>query len=40
MTANTTRLSAAEIANAVAELAGVRLRETPMTPPRVKKALG
>ena len=28
------------IANAVAELSGVRLRETPMTPERVKKALG
>jgi isoquinoline 1-oxidoreductase beta subunit len=28
------------IANAVAELAGVRLRQTPMTPERVKKALG
>jgi isoquinoline 1-oxidoreductase beta subunit len=28
------------IANAVAELTGVRLRETPMTPDRVKKALG
>jgi isoquinoline 1-oxidoreductase subunit beta len=28
------------IANAVAELTGVRLRETPMTPERVKKALG
>ncbi|HEU5274688.1 MAG TPA: molybdopterin cofactor-binding domain-containing protein [Xanthobacteraceae bacterium] len=28
------------IANAIAELTGVRLRETPMTPERVKKALG
>jgi len=28
------------IANAVAALSGVRLRETPMTPERVKKALG
>ena len=28
------------IANAVAELTGVRLRDTPMTPDRVKKALG
>jgi isoquinoline 1-oxidoreductase beta subunit len=28
------------IANAVAEITGVRLRETPMTPDRVKKALG
>jgi len=28
------------IANAVADLTGVRLRETPMTPERVKKALG
>jgi isoquinoline 1-oxidoreductase subunit beta len=28
------------IANAVAELAGVRLRETPMTPERVRKAGG
>jgi isoquinoline 1-oxidoreductase beta subunit len=28
------------IANAVAELTGVRLRDTPMTPERVKKALG
>ncbi len=35
-----TPLVAPVIANAVAELAGVRLRETPMTPPRVKKALG
>jgi isoquinoline 1-oxidoreductase beta subunit len=35
-----TPLVAPAIANAVAELAGVRLRETPMTPPRVKKALG
>jgi len=35
-----TPLVAPAIANAVAELAGVRLRETPMTPQRVKKALG
>jgi isoquinoline 1-oxidoreductase beta subunit len=35
-----TPLVAPAIANAVAELAGVRLRETPMTPERVKKALG
>ena len=35
-----TPLVAPAIANAVAELAGVRLRETPMTPLRVKKALG
>jgi isoquinoline 1-oxidoreductase beta subunit len=28
------------IANAVADITGVRLRETPMTPDRVKKALG
>ena len=35
-----TPLMAPAIANAVAELAGVRLRETPMTPDRVKKALG
>jgi isoquinoline 1-oxidoreductase subunit beta len=35
-----TPLVAPAIANAVAELAGVRLRETPMTPDRVKKALG
>jgi isoquinoline 1-oxidoreductase beta subunit len=28
------------IGNAVARLTGVRLRETPMTPERVKKALG
>jgi isoquinoline 1-oxidoreductase beta subunit len=34
-----TPLVAPAIANAVAELAGVRLRETPMTPLRVKKAL-
>jgi isoquinoline 1-oxidoreductase subunit beta len=35
-----TPLVAPAIANAVAELAGVRLRETPMTPQRVKTALG
>jgi len=35
-----TPLVAPAIANAVAELAGVRLRETPMTSERVKKALG
>ena len=35
-----TPLVAPAIANAVAELAGVRLRETPMTAQRVKKALG
>jgi isoquinoline 1-oxidoreductase subunit beta len=35
-----TPLVAPAIANAVAELSGVRLRETPMTPDRVKKALG
>jgi isoquinoline 1-oxidoreductase subunit beta len=35
-----TPLVAPAIANAVAELAGVRLRETPMTLQRVKKALG
>jgi isoquinoline 1-oxidoreductase beta subunit len=35
-----TPLVAPAIANAVAELAGVRLRETPMTPERVKRALG
>jgi isoquinoline 1-oxidoreductase subunit beta len=35
-----TPLVAPAIANAVAELAGVRLRQTPMTPQRVKKALG
>jgi isoquinoline 1-oxidoreductase beta subunit len=35
-----TPLVAPAIANAVAELSGVRLRETPMTPQRVKKALG
>jgi isoquinoline 1-oxidoreductase beta subunit len=35
-----TPLVAPAIANAVAELAGVRLRETPMTPQRVKRALG
>jgi isoquinoline 1-oxidoreductase subunit beta len=28
------------VANAVARLTGVRLREPPMTPERVKKALG
>ena len=28
------------IANAVAQLVGVRLRHTPMTPDRVKQALG
>jgi isoquinoline 1-oxidoreductase beta subunit len=35
-----TPLVAPAIANAVADLAGVRLRETPMTPERVRKALG
>jgi isoquinoline 1-oxidoreductase subunit beta len=35
-----TPLVAPAIANAVAELTGVRLRHTPMTPERVKKALG
>jgi isoquinoline 1-oxidoreductase beta subunit len=35
-----TPLVAPAIANAVAELTGVRLRETPMTPNRVKRALG
>src|SRR5262249_20878537 len=35
-----TPLMAPAIANAVARLTGVRLRETPMTPERVKKALG
>jgi isoquinoline 1-oxidoreductase beta subunit len=35
-----TPLVAPAIANAVAELTGVRLRETPMTPDRVKRALG
>jgi isoquinoline 1-oxidoreductase beta subunit len=35
-----TPLVAPAIANAVAELAGVRLRHTPMTPDRVKQALG
>jgi len=35
-----TPLMAPAIANAVAQLTGVRLRETPMTPERVKKALG
>lgn len=35
-----TPLVAPAIANAIAELAGVRLRQTPMTPQRVKKALG
>jgi isoquinoline 1-oxidoreductase beta subunit len=34
-----TPLVAPAIANAVAQLTGVRLRETPMTPDRVKKAL-
>jgi isoquinoline 1-oxidoreductase beta subunit len=34
-----TALVAPAIANAVAELTGVRLRETPMSPDRVKKAL-
>ena len=35
-----TPLVAPAIANAAAELTGVRLRETPMSPDRVKKALG
>jgi isoquinoline 1-oxidoreductase beta subunit len=35
-----TPLVAPAIANAVAELAGVRLRQTPMTPQRVKRAIG
>ena len=35
-----TPLVAPAIANAVAELTGVRLRETPMSPDRVKRALG
>lgn len=35
-----TPLVAPAIANAVAQLTGVRLRETPMTPERVRKALG
>lgn len=35
-----TPLVAPAISNAVAQLTGVRLRETPMTPERVKKALG
>jgi isoquinoline 1-oxidoreductase beta subunit len=35
-----TPLMAPAIANAVAELTGVRLRESPMTPERVKKAVG
>jgi isoquinoline 1-oxidoreductase beta subunit len=35
-----TPLVAPAIANAVAELTGVRLRDTPMSPERVKKALG
>ena len=35
-----TPLVAPAIANAVAELTGVRLRETPMTPLRVKRGLG
>ncbi len=35
-----TPLVAPAIANAVAEMTGVRLRHTPMTPDRVKQALG
>jgi isoquinoline 1-oxidoreductase beta subunit len=35
-----TPLVAPAIANAVAKLAGVRLRQTPMMPERVKRALG
>jgi isoquinoline 1-oxidoreductase subunit beta len=35
-----TPLVAPAIANAVAEMTGVRLRQTPMTPDRVKQALG
>jgi isoquinoline 1-oxidoreductase subunit beta len=35
-----TPLVAPAIANAIAQLTGVRLRETPMSPDRVKKALG
>jgi isoquinoline 1-oxidoreductase beta subunit len=35
-----TPLIAPAIGNAIAQLTGVRLRETPMTPDRVKKALG
>jgi isoquinoline 1-oxidoreductase beta subunit len=35
-----TPLIAPAISNAVAQLTGVRLRETPMTAERVKKALG
>ena len=35
-----TPLVAPAISNAVARLTGVRLRETPMTPERVRKALG
>jgi len=35
-----TPLVAPAIANAVAEITGVRLRETPMSPERVKRALG
>ena len=35
-----TPLVAPAIAGAVAELTGVRLRHTPFTPERVKKALG
>ena len=35
-----TPLIAPAISNAIARLAGVRLRETPMTPDRVRKALG
>jgi isoquinoline 1-oxidoreductase beta subunit len=35
-----TPLVAPAIANAVAQIAGVRLRHTPFTPDRVKKAIG
>jgi isoquinoline 1-oxidoreductase subunit beta len=35
-----TPLVAPAIANAVAEMTGTRLRQTPMTPDRVKQALG
>jgi isoquinoline 1-oxidoreductase beta subunit len=35
-----TPLVAPGISNAVAQLTGVRLRHTPFTPDRVKKALG